>query len=387
MGVSIMNILFVSNYFWEKDKMNFGPYPLIYNIVERIAKTENVTVLAGGWPKYSKTQDIGNIRVVRTFSPSIKPLSLEYFFLGTSGLKSVLREKPDIVNSQDVDGASLFWYLNKLKVSVPRVLSFKGLWGGWLDKIPIDDKYLEFRVKTNLLFPKMWENVCLRNSDRIIVPSKYVEDETSRIYEIEKAKISVINNGVDLGVFKPMDDCDHPLTILFMGGISIRKGADVAIEVYVKLKKKFPSLRLLVAGTKTMGRFSNVFDKEGIVIGKDVILLGVVPYADMPRVYNSCDVLFHPSYFETFGSVIAEAMACGKPVVVTNDTGMPEVAGDCGYLVAPGDVDGFVGAIFKLLDDSRLRRKIGQRARRRAEAFFSIDRVVKDYLKFFRALV
>ncbi len=380
-----MNVVFVSTYFWEKDKMNFGAYPLIYNIVERVAKTEEVTVLAGGWPKYPRVSYVGDIKVVRTFCPHTKPLYLEYFFLGTSGLRSVLREKPDIVNSQDVDGTSLFWYMNKLKVSVPRVLSFKGLWGGWPDKIPTYKTSLALRA--NLFLPRMWERVCLRNSSHVIVPTRYVKDEVVEMYGIDRSKVSLVNNGVDLNVFKPLRSSSRPLTILFMGGLGERKGSSVVIQTYIELKRLYPSLRLLIAHTDTVGRFQSLMDREGIVVGKDVVLLGVVPYTKMPEVYNSCDILIHPSYFETFGSVVAEAMACGKPVVVTNDTGMPEVAGDCGFLVNPGDVGGFVKAVSRLIDDAALRRKMGRSARKRAEELFSLDRVVKDYLKLFRALV
>jgi glycosyltransferase involved in cell wall biosynthesis len=111
---------------------------------------------------------------------------------------------------------------------------------------------------------------------------------------------------------------------------------------------------------------------------------------DMPEILAGLDVLVHcPTAPEPFGRVLAEAMAVGRPLVAARCGGISEVVEDgvTGVLVRPGDVDGFVTAIARLLDDLPLRERMGQAGRRRAEALFGVDRHVAAVLEAYRSIL
>jgi glycosyltransferase involved in cell wall biosynthesis len=111
---------------------------------------------------------------------------------------------------------------------------------------------------------------------------------------------------------------------------------------------------------------------------------------DMPEILAGLDVLVHcPTAPEPFGRVLAEAMAVGRPVVAACCGGIPEVVenGVTGALVQPGDVNGFVAAIRRVLDDSALGEEMGRAGRRRAEDLFAVERHVDAVLEAYRSIL
>lgn len=381
-----MKVFFVVSYFHDREMMNFGPYPLIYNIVKNLSERVDVTVLSYGWPKYTKESYIDGINVIRTpIIPSFhSSLRTSYLSMGFFGLSRVVNEKPDVINSQDIGGAFLFQLLNLGRRDTPKVVSLKGSYDGWSECLPAS--ILNYGTKVKLRFLKYYEHTCVLNSDRIVVPSDFLKREVMRFYDIDDEKVIRIHNGVDVSMFFPKPVDKAHMVLFFTGGDSYRKGADIVINSFVRLKKKYAGIKLIISGTN-IERFRPIFDKNEIVLGKDIIFKGNIPYREMPYYFNLCDIFLMPSYHETFCTAVAEAMACGKPVVVSDNTAMSEVVADCGLLVSPGDLDSFVEAVSRLLDDEKLRRRMGKKARRRVESLFSIDRVIEDYLKFFRSFV
>ena len=108
---------------------------------------------------------------------------------------------------------------------------------------------------------------------------------------------------------------------------------------------------------------------EGVGIGDDVLLTGVVSDAELCALYNQATVLVHPSRYEGFGLPIVEAMACGAPVVTTTASSMPEAAGDAGILLDPEDVTGFADAMLALARDPALREALRERGFEQARRF------------------
>jgi glycosyltransferase involved in cell wall biosynthesis len=108
--------------------------------------------------------------------------------------------------------------------------------------------------------------------------------------------------------------------------------------------------------------------------------LGVVPEAKLPSLYRGAEALIFPSLYEGFGLPILEAMACGIPVVTSNTTAMPEVAGEAALLVDPNSVEQISMAMEKLVSDSSLREQLRDKGITRAARFSwasTADRVHK----------
>ncbi|MCX7917546.1 MAG: glycosyltransferase family 4 protein, partial [bacterium] len=120
-------------------------------------------------------------------------------------------------------------------------------------------------------------------------------------------------------------------------------------------------------------------------IRKDIIITDYVSYEDLPLLYNGCDIFIYPSLYEGFGLPILEAMRCGVPVITSNVSSMPEVAGDAAILVNPEDEEEIGAAIIKLLDDRELRDKLIKKGLERSK-IFTWENTARQTLKVYKEL-
>jgi len=104
-------------------------------------------------------------------------------------------------------------------------------------------------------------------------------------------------------------------------------------------------------------------------IRKDIHLTGYVPNMELPSIISQAKIFLYPSLRESFGIPILEGMACGVPVITSNTSSMPEVAGDAALLVDPGNPNEIVRSINKLLDDPALTESLVKKGLKRAQKF------------------
>jgi len=198
----------------------------------------------------------------------------------------------------------------------------------------------------------------------------------------------IIPNGVDFEHFAadvlPIGEfCDGKLNILFVGRLEKRKGLDYLLGAYGQVKREFPNSRLIVAGPGTRLR-RNYERKVSRMKLKDVVFTGRVSYADLPRYYHTADIFCAPATGEeSFGIILLEAMAAGKPIVASNISGYASVVNDGveGLLVPPRDEGALAQAILSLLSDSTLCQQMGARGRAKAEEYRweHVAQMVMDY--------
>jgi phosphatidylinositol alpha-mannosyltransferase len=185
--------------------------------------------------------------------------------------------------------------------------------------------------------------------------SKYVAGE-----------FTIIPNGVDLKRFhpgvKPMPGYDDgKINILFVGRLEKRKGANYLLNAYTRLKKKHPNIRLIIVGPGVNLRRRYEL-KVRLSRLKDVVFTGGVSYENLPRYYQMADIFCAPSTGkESFGIVLLEAMALGKPIVATSIEGYSSVVthGEQGLLVPPKNSKALAEALERLVNDTALRRRLG----------------------------
>jgi len=199
---------------------------------------------------------------------------------------------------------------------------------------------------------------------------------------------SIIPNGIDLGHFNPEVPPikrfrDDKLNILFVGRLEKRKGFDHLLKAYSQVKKEIPRCRLIVVGPGI--RFRHKYEKyvrnHNI---PDVVFAGMVSYDELPRYYQTADIFCSPATGrESFGIVLLEAMALGKPVVATNIEGYASVmtSGKEGLLVTPKDDQELARALKILITDEPLRRRMGERGltTARQHDWSKVARRVADY--------
>jgi phosphatidylinositol alpha-mannosyltransferase len=179
---------------------------------------------------------------------------------------------------------------------------------------------------------------------------------------------TVIPNGVDLEHFSPRVEPidkfgDGKLNILFVGRLEKRKGLNYLLEAYHEVKKEVPNCRLIAVGpgTRLRRKYEKIVAREDI---KDVTFVGQVSHDELPRYYQTADVFCAPATSrESFGIILLEAMALGKPVIASNIEGYASVLthGEEGLLAPPRNAQGLSQTLMTLLTDAGLRRQMGQK--------------------------
>jgi len=142
------------------------------------------------------------------------------------------------------------------------------------------------------------------------------------------------------------------------------------IKAFHHVKKHgHASLKLVIAGSKAeIG--DDVFElTERLGIHSDIIFLDYFAHEDLPLLYCAAEVFLFPSLYEAFGIPILEAFACGTPVITSNITSLPEVAGDAGILVDPYNWQEVATALERVLSDQNLRDLLRRKGRERVSQF------------------
>jgi glycosyltransferase involved in cell wall biosynthesis len=158
--------------------------------------------------------------------------------------------------------------------------------------------------------------------------------------------------------------------ICAVGTVEPRKNLVTLLEAVAILRRGKWNYQLVLAGMpgwKNSGVYDTV--KRLRLADADVLFLGHVPDDDMPLLYCGSRLFVFPSLYEGFGIPLAEAMACGTPVVASNSSSIPEVVQDAAVLVSPRSPEEFAGAIRRVLSDSGLRGLLIARGLRRAAEF------------------
>ena len=203
----------------------------------------------------------------------------------------------------------------------------------------------------------------------------------------------IIPNGIDLQRFSdkvaPIEKYrDGKLNILFVGRLEKRKGFKYLLGAYGRVKKEFPQCRLIVVSPP--GRLCDKYEKIAAGRGlSDVVFAGYVSDEDLPRYYNTADIFCAPATgWESFGVVLLEAMATGKPIVATDIPGYAGLIsqGVEGLLVKPRDEKALSGAILTLLKDRPMREKIGESGKKKAKDY-SWDVVAQRVMDYYQYLL
>jgi D-inositol-3-phosphate glycosyltransferase len=209
-------------------------------------------------------------------------------------------------------------------------------------------------------------------------------------YGAQPERVAVVEPGVDLATFQPLDRADARRKIgygggrllLFAGRLERLKGVDVAIRALALLRdRRHEDLRLIVLGEDA--RENGVRDgveseKERLKaiasaagVRDSVDFVGSVAHHELPYFYAAADVCVMPSYSESFGLVGLEAQACGCPVVASDVSGLRSVVRDevTGYLVDGHDPATYAERIGRLLENPELAQQMGRRGRLLAQRF------------------
>ncbi len=308
--------------------------------------------------------------VPKIFSKAIYPFLLP-------DLKRVIKEfRPDILHAHY---ASSYGLVGALSGFHPFVIS---VWGSDVFNFPKTSPMHKWLLQFNL-----------RKADKICSTSHIMKEETRKYTNKE---ISVIPFGIDLNIYKPFHAHhvfnDDAIVIGTVKALEEKYGIIYLLEAFVLLRKHIKGypLKLLIVGKGSLDidlkRKVKDFGIEG-----DVVFTGYIPPAEIPFYQNMMTITVFPSIdkSESFGVSAVEAMACEKPVVVSNIGGLPEVveAGVTGLVVPPANAEKLAETLETLVKDEQLRIKLGKQGRLRVTKLYNWEDNLVDMIRIYEALI
>lgn len=217
------------------------------------------------------------------------------------------------------------------------------------------------------------ERTGLRSASLVTSPSRAVAAVVAARWGMPRCPLAIVPNPIDAGRFTPADVEPDPATLLVVGRIERGKGQDVVVEALPRIRAAVPEARLLLVGADSDlaggGSALGALRARAAALGLPadaVQATGAVPRADLPARYARATVCLVPSRFEAFSYTGAEAMACGRPLVVADAGGLAELLtpGEDGLMVPPGEPGPLADAAIALLTDPARAGRLGAAARR-----------------------
>lgn len=242
-----------------------------------------------------------------------------------------------------------------------------------------------------------WYKRAIERSDMIISSSQATKDDMMKYYDVADDKVRVVHLAPGEH-FRPVTDdavrerClkKYGLStpyILALGGPHPRKNLKGLFRAYALAKNELQSDHTLVffGGTADLAEHYRE-DIERERLAGAVQFVYPVPDEDLPVIYSMADLFVYPSLYEGFGIPIVEAMSCGTPVITSNVSSMPEVAGGAALIVEPGEPDDIAAKIVEALGNPELLNTLRRKGLERAKDF-SWDKCARETMAVYEEVV
>ena len=366
---------------------------LVMLLPELVKKGHKVSLLTGATEDTKASEVYKGVKITR--SPI---MNLNWLYKrGLVGIEEEVRntfheffeeQKPDIIHAHNMS------YFSKahaktleeeaIKRKIPLVLTAHNSWD--------DILFLELTRKVK------W--------DHIIAVSFYIKKELMAI-GCDARRITTIHHGIDVDRFHPgqkkiytgkLSSLKNKRVIFHPARMGLAKGCDISVKAIRLVVEKFPKATLVLAGTKNIVDWGNSQQKDiAYIINlikflkvKNNVFIDMFTLDEMARLYSLADVCLYPSTVgEPFGLTMLESLASGKPMIVTNSGGMPEVIQDGinGYVVPIRDYEAIATKIITLLGDRALRERIGSTGRKIAEMRFTKDIMTENNIRIYEEVL
>jgi glycosyltransferase involved in cell wall biosynthesis len=235
---------------------------------------------------------------------------------------------------------------------------------------PVQRAYLQSQVRRST-----------RAARRVIAVSQATRQDVVELFDVAPERIDVVHNGVDacfslapteqVEAFRRRQGLPQRY-VLHLGTLEPRKNLVRLVQAFAQVRANDPGqppAKLVLAGGKGWDYGAIFAEVDRLGLAQDVIFPGYVADEELAWWYRAAAVFAYPSLLEGFGLPVLEAMACGAPVVTSNLSSLPEVAGDAALLVDPTSVDALAAALLRLLADAGLATDLRARGQAQAARF------------------
>jgi glycosyltransferase involved in cell wall biosynthesis len=226
--------------------------------------------------------------------------------------------------------------------------------------------------------------------DRVVTDSECSRQDIVEHLKIPKERVAVVYPGVDRERFAPapVTPADRGVRpyVLNVAGSDPTKNVETVIDAFARLPLTMRDEHVLVLAGDFRRRPDLYERVRQAGLEKQTQFTGIVSDDRLKELYQRAKLFVFPSRYEGFGLPVLEAMACGCPVISSNASSIPEVAGDAAILLDPMDVEGFTREMVQVMSNSDLRRDLRERGLARA-AQFSWDRTARETIAVYRELL
>jgi len=296
-------------------------------------------------------------------------------------LKFLNKNKIDVIHAQGTRAAFWVKILMPFLKSRPKIIYT--LHGLHIAHRPFFQKY-----------PLLWlEKISNKFIDKLICPSLSVKSLVEKYKIIKNSKVKLIYNGIDIKNFytisslnkKSLKISENYSVISAIQRLNFPKDVSTILLAFKIIKDNFKNVILLIIGS---GPLLKKLQEEAREIGifENVLFLG--DRQDIPEILSISDIVILSSCFEALGLSLLEAMAAKKPVIGTNVEGIKEIIknGENGFLVEFGDKEKMAESILLLLNNLKLRQKMGENGFKFVSENFSKEKMIKEYQNLYLSL-
>lgn len=240
----------------------------------------------------------------------------------------------------------------------------------------------------------------VKNSKRLITVSNFEKENITNFFKLENNNIQTVYNGVNK-TFKVSIDANQISRVktkyklpenyvLHIANKDPRKNTKkvlIAFKEYLKITNS--TQKLLMLGCKKDDLKIMLKEIDAMDIYEHIILTGYVSDEDLPIIYQLSELFLFPSLREGFGIPIIEAMACGVPVITSNTSSMPEVAGNAAYLIDPNKTEEISQGILKIMADNTFKKQLIEKGLKRSKEFTwnnTALKVLKQYNELYKEI-
>jgi glycosyltransferase involved in cell wall biosynthesis len=233
-------------------------------------------------------------------------------------------------------------------------------------------------LAADVLYTRLFLKGSLRRADAVVCVSENTRQDVLKLFDLDPARVHAVYHGVKLPSEDEVSDTaqdrmrnrygvDGPF-IFYCGSLSPRKNIVRALEAFAAITSDVPHAFVVTGGKSWKDR--SVFEAvTRLGLEERFVRLGHVATEDMPALFSAAGLFVYPSLYEGFGMPILEAMACGCPVLASNTSSIPEVAGDAAVLVDPTDTEAMSAQMLRILTDRQFADSLRSQGRKRAAMF------------------
>ncbi len=334
-----------------------------YEVIRRFVKKhpEHEFIFLFDRPYDSSFIFADNIRPI-VVSPQARHPFLWYWWFEKSLPKVLKREMADCFISTD-------GFLSS-KLKIPQLLVIHDL---ALEHYPENVSWMVNQ------YYKLFSKKYALKADRIITVSDYSKQDIHELYGVELSKIDTVYNGAN-ELYVPLNDTDkndartkysegEPYFI-YVGAVHPRKNVITLLKAFEQFKESTgKSHKLLIVGRMAWKNEDLKTYYSGMKFKQDVILTGSKQAKELSLLIASAEAMIYLSYFEGFGIPVLESIYCEVPVIISDRTSLPEVAGEGGIIIDPFDVQAAAQAMDKIITDKENTRQLVEKGKAQKEKF------------------